>query len=260
MQQRHTDRRRYFDESANTSRKFYLNYLADFTEINAETRVLEVGCGEGGNLLPFAELGCHVTGIDYAEFRIEQAKEFFSASGYEGTFISADFFEMPKPEEKYDIILIHDVIEHVQQKDIFVEKLRQFFKETSIVFWGFPAWQMPFGGHQQICKSKICASLPFIHLLPTSMYKGVLKMFGESEGNIKELIEIKQCRITIEFFELLMERCGYAVLNRKLWWINPHYEQKFGLKPIKLNRYLARIPYIRNFISSSCFYITKEHF
>ena len=29
-----------------------------------------MGCGEGGNLVPFAQLGCRVTGIDIAECRI----------------------------------------------------------------------------------------------------------------------------------------------------------------------------------------------
>lgn len=57
MQERHTDRERYFRELAQTSREFYIDYLRKFKNIGDGTRVLEIGCGEGGNLLPFAEAG-----------------------------------------------------------------------------------------------------------------------------------------------------------------------------------------------------------
>lgn len=35
--------------------------------------VLEIGCGDGGNLLPFAELGCNTTGVDLSTGRIKDA-------------------------------------------------------------------------------------------------------------------------------------------------------------------------------------------
>lgn len=62
MQQRHHNRRQYFCELANTAREFYLDYLCPYVSLTPEMRVLEIGCGEGGNLLPFAEAGCTVTG------------------------------------------------------------------------------------------------------------------------------------------------------------------------------------------------------
>lgn len=70
MQQRHKDRRLYFNELADTSREFYINFVEKWIPLNAETKILEIGCGEGGNLLPFAESGCRVTGIDINEYQI----------------------------------------------------------------------------------------------------------------------------------------------------------------------------------------------
>lgn len=69
MQKRHTDRKMYFRDLEITSKEFYISYLSDFTELTSKSRILEVGCGEGGNLVPFAQLGCKVTGIDVAECR-----------------------------------------------------------------------------------------------------------------------------------------------------------------------------------------------
>lgn len=259
MQERHLDRLRYFKESANSAQDYYINYVGNFISIDPKTNILEVGCGEGGNLLPFAKAGCQVTGIDRSPTRISQAKDFFIIFGQKGNFITSDFFDIDVSIHKhcYDIILVHDVIEHVKEKERFITHLKSFLTENGIVFWGFPAWQMPFGGHQQICNHKICSKLPFIHLLPNFLYRIVLKAFGENQACINELMEIKECGVTIEKFEKLLKTNGYEISDRILWLINPHYMQKFKLKPRKLNKPLSQIKYIRNFFCTSCFYITS---
>lgn len=256
MQQRHKDRQRYFNELANTSRSFYINYVKQFIPLGPDTLVLEIGCGEGGNLLPFAELGCRVTGIDQAASRISQAHTFFSATGCEGTFITTDFFIF-SPPSRYHLILIHDVIEHIEEKEGFFRRLRPLLADGGIIFWRFPAWQMPFGGHQQICRNALVSALPFIHLLPTPLYRSLLRSFHETPSCTKELLEIKHCQMTIELFEKLSKENNYVIANRQLWFINPHYQQKFHLRPRKLFPFLARIKYIRNFFSTSCFYVTR---
>ncbi|KWW29069.1 MAG: type 12 methyltransferase [bacterium P3] len=77
MQHRHTDRKQYFTEQSNTSKEYYLNYVNAIHPLSGGMRVLEVGCGEGGNLLPFAEIGCRVSGIDISAKQIDNAKQFF---------------------------------------------------------------------------------------------------------------------------------------------------------------------------------------
>lgn len=260
MQKRHKDRQCYFNELANTSRNFYIDYVKQFIPLVPSTQILEIGCGEGGNLLPFAELGCRVTGIDRTASRIQQAQKFFTVSGYEGKFIAIDFFDF-STSSRYQLILIHDVIEHISQKEEFFRRLHPLLAEGGIIFWGFPSWQMPFGGHQQICHNKLVSSLPFIHLCPDAFYRLLLKCFHETPSCIEELLDIKQCRMTIDAFEQLSLNYGYEIADRQLWFINPHYQQKFHLKPQKLHPILARLKYIRNFFSTSCFYITcnKNH-
>lgn len=60
---RYNDRKRYFDELATSSRKYFISYFRGFKKISGSS-VLEIGCGEGGILLPFEEEGCEVTGVD----------------------------------------------------------------------------------------------------------------------------------------------------------------------------------------------------
>jgi SAM-dependent methyltransferase len=259
MQERHSNRFRYFTELADTSRDFYVDYICDFFPLNNRCSVLEVGCGEGGNLLPFAEMGCCVTGVDRSEQKIIQAHSFYQSLNRKARFVVADFFEMPCPDEneKYDIVLVHDVIEHIAQKEAFLVHLKRFTAKNGVVFWRFPAWQMPFGGHQQICQSAFCSKLPFVHLLPLSIYRRVLRAFGEQQATIDELIDIKKCRVSIELFERLLSLHHYVRIDRCLWLINPHYKQKFQLKPRKLSPLISKIRYFRNFLATSCFYLTK---
>lgn len=255
MQQRHLNRRSYFNELANTSRDFYLEYLGKFITIKQGLQVLEIGCGEGGNLVPFAEKGCFVTGIDNSEIRISQAISFFREKNLNGSFICENFL-MHKTQLKYDIILVHDVIEHIkpEYKITFVTLAKKLLSAGGVIFWGFPAWQMPFGGHQQICSNSLISHCPFIHLLPHYLYKIILRIGKENEGCINELLEIKKCGISIENFEKILSQSNCKIMDCIFWFINPHYKQKFGLPPIKL-LYLPK--YFRNFFCTSCFYITN---
>ena len=258
MQKRHTDRATYFTESAVTARSHYLPYIKQFKSITGRERILEIGCGEGGNLFPFAQLGCDVTGIDLSSSRIKQAKELFLTHESHGTFTIGDFFQLSPPDqetEKYDVILLHDVIEHIADKVRFLSYARRFLKSHGVIFIAFPAWQMPFGGHQQICRNRPCAHLPFIHLLPNVLYTRILHLAHEKEETINELLDIKSCRTPIELFENRLRICRYRIVNRQLWLINPHYQQKFGLSPRKLPPFISHIRYLRNFISTSCFYL-----
>ncbi len=250
----------YFHDLEVTSRDYYIDYVSDFVELTPQSRILEVGCGEGGNLAPFALLGCSVTGVDMAECRIKDAQRYFADISCDASFFCCDFMEYPVPmneEDKYDVILLHDVIEHVPAKKPFLKHLQQYLKPSGILFVGFPAWQMPFGGHQQICRSRLCSHLPFIHLLPNILYKALLKGCREKGDTIKELLSIKECKTSIERFEKLVKLCGYVTVSKKLWLINPHYKQKFGLTPRLLPPCMWRIRYLRNFFSTSCWYVLK---
>ncbi len=259
MQQRHHNRLQYFQEQSNTSRDFYLSYVSRFLSITTDTKVLEIGCGEGGNLLPFASLGCSVTGIDIVSGRIQQAVQFFQSSGQTGRFLCQDFLTSPLPnsqEECFDLIIVHDVIEHIapQVKLPFLQHIHGFLRSGGVVFFAFPAWHNPFGGHQQI-SAGLASKLPFIHLLPNPIYQWMLKSSGTSSQLIEELMDIKRARMTIERFEELSVSAGFVVTDRLLWFINPHYKQKFNLRARKLWPFIAKLPYVRNYFTTSAFYV-----
>lgn len=175
-------------------------------------------------------MGCNTIGVDIAASRIKDAQIFFKTAHAKGIFIAQDIFLLKELEQNFDIIICHDVLEHITDKELFLSNLDKYLKPQGIVFMSFPAWQMPFGGHQQICRSKVLSHLPFIHLLPTTIYRLLLKAFKEDNDCIKELLSIKQTRISIEGFECLVKKqiyvskqeimVGQSSLQNKIWIIS----------------------------------------
>lgn len=257
MQHRHNDRNQYFSELAYTSEKYFMPYIAGHMNLGRQLDILEIGCGDGGNLLPFAKSGHRVTGIDISANRIKDAISFFQKESASGRFICSDIFEM-KCDKRFDIVICHDVIEHIADKQKLLSRISELMKPEGMAFMGFPAWQMPFGGHQQICHNKYISKMPFIHLLPAAIYRFILRIGNEKDNCISELLTIKKYGISIEQFEKTVISSGLKIIERSLYFINPHYEIKFRLKPRLLPKSLSGLYYLRNYFSTSCFYLLQR--
>lgn len=252
-----------FDQQAENSANYVLPFIAETHVINAATNVMEVGCAEGGVLLPFLQRGCNCVGVDLAESRVEQAKEFLNEYVVKGqaTLLSKNIYDedfVQKYEGSFDIIILKDVIEHVPEQDKFIPHLARFLRPGGQIFFGFPPWHMPFGGHQQICEGKLASKLPYYHILPRGLYTALLKALGENEGNITALLEIWDTSITIGQFEAYVKNAGLKIMNKQHYLINPIYKYKFGLEPRKQLGFIGSIPYLRNFITTCVYYTVSK--
>lgn len=262
MQERHTDRKQYFLEQGITTKKYVIPYISEINLITEKTRLLEVGCGEGGNLGPFIEMGCEVIGIDLSKSQINNAKDFINEhyQNPTSTLINENIYNIsPADIGRFDVIMLRDVIEHIPDQDKFLGHIKQFLNPNGVIFFGFPPWHMPFGGHQQICQNKIVSKLPYFHILPTILYRGILRLFGESEDMINVLIEIKETGIGINKFQRLIKKNKYKFEKKTFYLINPNYEIKFQLKLREQFRIIARIPYLRDFLTTCVYCVVKNN-
>ncbi|MGC2333984.1 MAG: class I SAM-dependent methyltransferase [Candidatus Acidiferrales bacterium] len=64
--------------------------------------VLDVGCGTGENALFFAGRGCAVTGVDYLEPPIAEAKRKAAERGLAATFLIGDALRLRESTERFD--------------------------------------------------------------------------------------------------------------------------------------------------------------
>ena len=135
--------------------------------------------------------------------------------------------------------------------------VKKFLKRNGKLFLGFPPWYMPFGGHQQICRHKILSVTPYIHIFPKFVYKSILKLFEENPKTIDSLMEIKQTGISIERFNKILKREHYTIDKMTPYLINPNYEVKFRLKPRKQPKLISKVPFIRNFYTTCCYYLVS---
>ena len=261
MQQRHKDRKQYFDEQVYTTEKYVIPFVNEFMPITKDMSILEIGCGEGGNMKPFLDMGCKVVGIDLNEGQIENAKVYFAEHPNANNLqlILRDIYKM-KPNElgEFDLIIMRDVIEHIPNQEKFMGYVKQFLKPTGKFFLGFPPWYMPFGGHQQIMNHKYFSKLPYYHLLPMPLYKGVLSLLEKSEKIRTELVEIKETGISIERFRRIVKAEHYTIDKEVMYLFNPNYEIKFGLNPKEQFGLIKALPFFRNFLTTCCYYLISK--
>lgn len=259
MQNRHIDRQKYFDEQTYTTKKYVIPYIDQFKPISPEIRVLEIGCGEGGNLQPFLDLGCSCVGIDLSKIQIENARRFYQNHPHFSNLelISADIYKIETLKEPFDVIMLRDVIEHIPNQQFFMQFVKQFLKVDGVIFFGFPPWYNPFGGHQQVL-SGFASKIPYYHILPKSFYLGILNLFGFKKKDVIELLEIHDTGISIERFERILRKENYKILKKTDFFINPNYEIKFGFKPKLVIFPFNKIPFLRNFYTTAVYYLVSE--
>lgn len=175
-------------------------------------------------------------------------------------FINEDIYNIDpeKLENKFDLIILKDVIEHIHNQEKFINKVGEFLTDDEQIFFGFPAWRMPCGGHQQCAESKLMAKFQYDHLLPMFIYKMLLKLFGEKESVVDGLVEIKETGISTKRFEKLCGINGFKIEKQIKYLITPIYEYKFGYKTKVLPNWLGAIPFFNDFFTFQSYYIVKR--
>jgi 2-polyprenyl-3-methyl-5-hydroxy-6-metoxy-1,4-benzoquinol methylase len=260
MHEFHSDKDRYFDIQYRTAREFILPFIRQYAPDKSFSRVLEIGCGEAGVLKCFLDEGAFCTGIELSQYRIELAEKYHAQALDEGKieFVNRNVYDIDPDNDlggRYDLIILKDVIEHIPGQREFMHHLLNFLNPEGLVFFAFPPWPMPFGGHQQIAKSKLLSHFPYFHLLPMSVYKIVLRIFGESKITIDELEEIKETGISIERFERCLRSAKFKILAFRPYLINPIYSYKFKLRPRTQSKVISSIPWLRDFVTTACYYL-----
>jgi 2-polyprenyl-6-hydroxyphenyl methylase/3-demethylubiquinone-9 3-methyltransferase len=114
------------------------NLINDFDLINKKKpldglKILDIGCGGGLLSEPMARLGAKVTGIDPVKKNIEIAKHHLKRSKLDIKYFNFSP-EKFKSNNKYDVILNMEIVEHVENVDFFIKQSAKFLKKSGIMF------------------------------------------------------------------------------------------------------------------------------
>lgn len=252
-----------FRQQLENAREYVVPFIEEKTGAVTGKKVLEIGSGEGGVLAAFAEKGADCLGVELSDGRTQRGKEYSKEfiTKYKLELITGDIFDkaiLQRLQNSFDIIILKDVIEHLPNQSAFLKELKKLLKKNGVVFFGFPPWRMPFGGHQQIAVSKI-GKLPYYHILPRGIYRTILKkILKEPETTVTNLMEVYDTRISISRFEKIIKANNYKIIRRQLYLINPIYKYKFGLSARKQLPVLRSIPYFRDFVTTCCYYLVRQ--
>ena len=113
--------------------KQYFNLDKSKTNFLEGLKILDIGCGGGLISEPMARLGGKVTGIDASEKNIKIAK-----IHAQNNDLDIDY-QTKSPEQllvkdKFDVILNLEVVEHVENLDLYLEACKNLLKSQGLMF------------------------------------------------------------------------------------------------------------------------------
>ncbi len=99
-----------------------MNYHKFFVDnVDGNDVVLDIGCGNGALSYDVANKAKRVVGIDLSEKNISVAKERYSRENVE--YICGDALK-DLPGEKFDVIIMSNVLEHIENREEFLKRLK----------------------------------------------------------------------------------------------------------------------------------------
>ena len=96
-------------------------------------KILDIGCGGGLISEPMTRLGAKVTGIDASEKNINIAKMHSMESGLEINYVNTSP-EKLEDFETYDVILNLEIVEHVDNVDLYIKSCQKLLKKNGLMF------------------------------------------------------------------------------------------------------------------------------
>ena len=96
-------------------------------------KILDIGCGGGLLSEPMARMGADVTGIDASEKNINVAKLHAEKNELKIKYYCSSP-ENFKTDDKFDVILNMEIIEHVDDVDFFLKSCAKLLKKNGIMF------------------------------------------------------------------------------------------------------------------------------
>lgn len=213
--------------------------------------VIEIGCAEGGVIAAFVERGTTVAaGTDIAgRLLTDISVPIAEKLGLDITYSEHDVIgEDPLPQWRgaFDVVLLRDVIEHLDDTTAALQNIAKLLKPGGVVLLTFPPYTSAFGGHQQLLGTFL-GSLPWVHMLPKSWFKGIVKR-GDPL-NAEEVMRLHRIRLSADQVLRAGTAAGLKPIDQRYFLLRPVFRWKYqkpiptiemtGLKGVGLARKLA---------------------
>ncbi len=194
--------------------------------------ILEVGCAEGGTIKKLSDYGSRVRGLELEPARVKSALEINPELKIEVGDITDDSI-LKDIEETFDLIIVRDVIEHIPDKQLAFGNLVRLLRTNGFLYITFPPRYSPYAGHQQHAKS-LMAKGPYIHLLPSAIFRWLCKSLGESDFFIEQVLYNYYNGLSISTFIKMYNNFYFKNVETKCFLVRPIFRTRFGLNSVEI--------------------------
>lgn len=112
-------------------------------------KILEIGAGTLHLSECLASKGASVTALDMSEELKQSHKELSITLRDSITCIEADFLKHDFKNEKFDVIIAMEVLEHVEEEKLFLEKVKKLLKDKGVIIISVPAHMSMWSKHDE---------------------------------------------------------------------------------------------------------------
>lgn len=249
----------YWNYQYRLGSEILVDYLKKHDAFSQGIKIAEIGSAEAGVLAAFVEKGAEFAlATDIAQNRLDMGKKIADISGMNIDFSCHNILTEQIPTEwaeKFDLVLLRDVIEHLDDTRLALRNISKLIKPGGHLFVTFPPYYSPFGGHQHTVANKT-GKLPWIHILPDPLFYLLLK--GGRKNDIGEVKRLQNIKLNPKKFSLAAISEGYTIVHEEYYLLRPVFKMKFGLPSIKLTK-IKKLPMIKNYFSlESAFLLQKK--
>ena len=244
----------YFEYQRSLASGYYIPFLEKNNVNLKDKHILEIGCGNGGFIGAFGKYSDNCMGFDLKDLEWDKSNVAYRRLNIFDENLT------DKIDSRFDIIILRDVIEHLDNKqtDKLFKQINLLSNPDTLILITFPPFYSPFGLHQQVLLKSILRFVPYLSLIPKDIIKVLVEGDKDNKEGVEELLSLYESKKTISMLYKLVRRNGYSVLDEKFFHIRPSHEIRYGFKTIK-SRLIWNIPILRELLITGTVFLIQKY-
>lgn len=236
-----------------------LEQLIDVTN----KRILDLGSGEGGTSKIFSEEN-FVVSLDISLIRLKRQKTNFQIN----KTVQANAFFLPFSDSSFDIVILQDVIEHVESPEYLINEIERVLSPNGLIYLSTP-------NRFSIINflSDPHWGTPFISILNRKIIRNFyIKYFRKTEKHRKDIPQLLSLNKILNLFSYQSEikiMTDFAVEelfkeNKGIIWSDFHLKLINTLKRIKADKIVRRISnnnfgFVNKYLTPTFYIVMKRN-